>query len=551
MARAVGYGLSAFRGAMNVFFAFGVLLVVINAMLYAIDTNRPALDTNSLQESQALIYKTLNDPKNQETQAGRITTTIYRQTLCRLVGEACTNNPKDADVNFHSSLYGMVGSMIALPYTNPPASGVFWVQNTMERTGLVPNVFAAQGIGFSSLRPLLSLWMLFRNIAIALIVIAIILLGFMIIFRLRINPQTVVTMQNSIPRIFATLLLISFSFAIAGFMIDVMYLLSGVVVSILGGYQAPGQLAPYMTHERQLVLVTQSGIWRVFNEVFWNSKIVTLGYDLLSIAPSAVSWTIRAIPSAAVIIGMKQFDVTNKFLTGEMLSIRTWAAGAPETILAIITWLILLFVLPIISPIILGLIILITTSLVVFVRIILLVLKAYIRILLNVILAPVILLPNVIPGRNDFSHWIKALAADLAVFPTIMVLFMISGIIAIIPTDQGNFWTPPFLSSAVNPNSFRMILSIGILFLIPNIVASIRGIFGIQESRLGFGPGLFFGGLAGAAGGGAIGGIAKGALSHSLATRVGGMLPQKGFLRRGISRVRGKDLPGETEPTPS
>ncbi len=543
----LNYATRAFRSVTSVFFAFGVLLFVINAMLMAINSDQPAQKANPLNESRAIIYQTLNDPRNQETEAGRVTAAMYKQALCRLLGEACTDNPNDADANFPNSIYGMASGLITMPYTSPPASGVFWVQNTLQNAGFVPEAYAAQGIGFSSLRPLLSVWMLFRDISIALIVIAILLLGFMIIFRLKINPQTVVTMQNSVPRIFATLLLITFSFAIAGFMIDVMYVVSGVVVGILGSHVIEGQSAQYMTQEGQISLVTQSGIWRVFDEVFWNRKIITFGYDILALAPLAVNLTVRAIPSALIIIAMKSFDPTEKLTSGTLASIRTWAAGLPETAVSIITWIILLVILPIIAPAVLGIIVLVLASLAVFIRIIMVVLKAYIRILINVLLAPLILLPNIIPGRNDFSKWIKTLAADLAVFPTIMVMFMLSGMIALIPVESGSFWTPPFLSSALNPGAFRMVLSVGILFMTPNIVSSIRGIFGVQDSRLGFGPGVFLGGLAGAG----IGGIGRSALSHTAATKIGGMLNDKHPLRRMWGRVAKQPLPAQEAPASS
>jgi hypothetical protein len=253
-----------------------------------------------------------------------------------------------------------------------------------------------------------------------------------------------------------------------------------------------------MNNEAQLSLVTQSGIWRVFNEVFWNSTVIKLGWDLFAIAPLSVNLTVRFIVSGLALFAINSIGPGKKLTEGLLFSIRTWAAGTTETILAIVAFIEIFAVIAYFAPYMLGIIILITTGLAVFFRIIILVLKAYIRILLNVIFSPMILLLNIIPGRSDFSRWIKTLAADLAVFPIIMVLFMISGVIAQIPAAEGSFWTPPFLGSAINPNSFRAILSVGILFMIPNIVESIRGIFGLRENGLGFGPGLIVGGLGGA-----------------------------------------------------
>ena len=80
----------------------------------------------------------------------------------------------------------------------------------------------------------------------------------------------------------------------------------------------------------------------------------------------------------------------------------------------------------------------------------------------------------------------------------------------------------------------------------PNIVKSLRGIMGVQDSSLGFGPGVFLGGLAGAG----IGGIGRSALSHTAATKMGGMFNQGSWLRKGLSRARKSPLPAETAATP-
>src|SRR3990172_5935873 len=67
-------------------------------------------------------------------------------------------------------------------------------------------------------------------IALVLVLVAI---GFMIMFRMKINAQTVISVENALPRIIIALILITFSYPIAGFMIDLMYLFFLLVVSVL------------------------------------------------------------------------------------------------------------------------------------------------------------------------------------------------------------------------------------------------------------------------------------------------------------------------------
>lgn len=78
-----------------------------------------------------------------------------------------------------------------------------------------------------------SLWSLTRDIAYLGFVVIMIAIGFMIMFRSKIGGQTMVTVGNSIPRVVVSLILVTFSFAIIGLIIDVAGVLMGVVASVL------------------------------------------------------------------------------------------------------------------------------------------------------------------------------------------------------------------------------------------------------------------------------------------------------------------------------
>ena len=42
------------------------------------------------------------------------------------------------------------------------------------------------------------------------------------------SPQTIVTIQSALPKIVVTLILVTFSYAIAGFMVDLVYVVMGL-----------------------------------------------------------------------------------------------------------------------------------------------------------------------------------------------------------------------------------------------------------------------------------------------------------------------------------
>src|SRR5690606_25281628 len=88
------------------------------------------------------------------------------------------------------------------------------------------------GLGFSSLDPILDTWKAFRNVAYLFYVIMFLVIGFMIMFRQKISSQAVVTAQQALPKIIISLIAVTFSYALAGLMIDAMYLIMYLIVGL-------------------------------------------------------------------------------------------------------------------------------------------------------------------------------------------------------------------------------------------------------------------------------------------------------------------------------
>jgi hypothetical protein len=125
----------------------------------------------------------------------------------------------------NNSVYGF--------FYNNPLSGVGMVLRSASKIHLVPEA-SAQGFGFEfGANTVQKLWKITRNIAFGLLVLVVIVMAFMIMFRIKISPQAVVTIQYALPKIVAGILLIAFSYAIAGFLIDLMYVAIGFIALIL------------------------------------------------------------------------------------------------------------------------------------------------------------------------------------------------------------------------------------------------------------------------------------------------------------------------------
>lgn len=118
-----------------------------------------------------------------------------------------------------------------------PISGIGYVNHLASKFRIVPEVSAQNpGFGYNTAgQSLIPIWSTMRDLSYGFIVIAAIVLSFMIMFQFKINPQTVMTAQAAIPRVAGAAILITFSYAIAGFAIDLMYVFIGIVAMLISG----------------------------------------------------------------------------------------------------------------------------------------------------------------------------------------------------------------------------------------------------------------------------------------------------------------------------
>lgn len=97
----------------------------------------------------------------------------------------------------------------------------YYARDILENTPFIKTAYAADAP--SPLPAILDIWKEMRNLSYIFFTAVFIALGFMIMFRKRIDPQTVVTVQNSLPRVILALVLITFSYPI----VAIIFSLSG------------------------------------------------------------------------------------------------------------------------------------------------------------------------------------------------------------------------------------------------------------------------------------------------------------------------------------
>lgn len=191
-----------------------------------------------------------------------------------------------------------VGGWIATLYT-PPASTQTYLADVLHNMNIVPKA-QAQGVGFASLDPILSAWKIFRNAAYLFFVIIFLIIGFMIMFRHKIKGQAVVTAQQAIPSIIISLLFVTFSYAIAGLLIDAMYLLMYLIVGL---FNANTKLldANFLEIGAKFIGSGASGAYSTVNDVIKQIVDVAVLGDVLAFASGL---TVAVIMAVAVLIGV-------------------------------------------------------------------------------------------------------------------------------------------------------------------------------------------------------------------------------------------------------
>lgn len=372
---------------------------------------------------------------------------------------------------------GILTGLVLNMTTKPIISSKEYLADLGQNLGIIPISPAyaqAQGIGFNAFSPILPLWKIFRDIAYLAMVAIFIVVGLMVMFRKKIDPRTVVTIQEALPKIVVTLILITFSYAIAGLVVDIGDFATRLIGVTLG---------------RNKLIAVEGGEFQnnILDQIL-KANVIDLTNQLR--IPSKLA---KAIATQKILPG-------NEPLPGPI----AWLAEGTIWLALEIAGFFIMF------------------------KIFFALLAPYVSIILAVIFAPISLLLGAIPGSQySVTSWLKGLIASVAVFPVTFTLLAIAAILKgtneaslfggmdwhVTPPPGGNYgllWAPATIGAF--GDLAGMLVAFGILFAVPKVAEQ------IQQS-LGEKPGV----LSQAAGEGITGAIAG-------APVVGGLLG--GFLKK-------------------
>lgn len=384
----------------------------------------------------------------------------------------------------NNGIIGNLGTMTTFMIESKPATTngyISYISQNLQRNKIINETYAATNLpGFTALQPLLPVWRAFRNLSYMLFAIAFIMYGIMIMFRVRVDGKTAASIQLAIPKLISTLLIITFSYAIVGLLIDLSTVLTAISINIL---KVPNGLL-------------------VSNSPGSYNAATLAGGD--SIFGAIGSWIINGLTSFIV----APFAVFNLLLGGSF-----------NLILTSFTSLSALFFLGIFLIFFLFLAVLIA-----FFKLTVKLFQAYFSVIMYLIFSPIILLTNVLPGSTSFSTWMKNIVGNLIVFPATVFLLTLSfafmaqplvNINSIIPLTSGlintgqienllgvrnlssdfnGFWTPPFTvglglgadnAVAANGSLVLGVIGIGLLLMSSKYVEMIHEAMKVSPFKYG------------------------------------------------------------------
>ncbi len=280
---------------------------------------------------------------------------------------------------------------------NRPMSGVNYVRQKVNNFSIVPEAHAqVVGFGFNALQPVQAMWQTSRDLAFGLFVIAAIAFAFMIMFRVKISPQVVISVQTALPKLIGALILVTFSYAIAGFMIDLMYVLYGLFALLGKGFIPFGGSVSAST---VFEFITAGRVGGGGGGV----ELGLLGLLLIYLVLFPISLIITLFLTVGV-LGAAVIGVVGTILA-PLFAILTPITGIIVIVLAIVIVIVIIVQL---FKTMFGL------------------LKAFTNIILLTIFAPVQIVAGVMFPSFGFGAWLRSYATNLGVFVLTSVLIFFS-----------------------------------------------------------------------------------------------------------------------------
>ncbi len=446
-------------------FIIGFLLIAIGYLLIA----TPSVSAQTV--NPYTVPNTSPDvPRNQHVWTQTVMLDVMSAMICQIAGIDPTDptgqclgiNPKTGQIGYvqgGGGAIGIVGNMIAATYTPPIHTGDYF-NNLAQNFGITKKAYA-QGIGLTGIQPLMKIWSVFRNITYLLLVIVFIFIGLAIMLRVKIDPRTVMSIENQIPKIIIGLVLVTFSFAIAGFLIDMMYVFIYLIFNLFNDpsiFPNPDALNQVVKTQAYL---SGDHVFSAFNNLF---GFLNIPWDTSASVSKLIQDMITGGPSTSTVHQGSPVPIWDGLLgffddAGKLLNNGT------------------AFILSILGGLLAFLIIMIAVLWAMF-RVWFSLIMAYIFILMDIALAPLWILVGLFPGSQiGFGAWLRDMGANLSAFPAV-IAFLLAGKLFMVQFSTGDdVFVPPLIGNLGDGKAIGSIIGLGIILTTPQVVDWMKAAF--------------------------------------------------------------------------
>lgn len=321
-----------------------------------------------------------------------------------------TSVPVLSSANLSYGVLGATSSLLSGLYLNPPIRTTNYLASVGSSFGLVKEAHAqVVGSGAAVLDPILRLWQVSRNISYIIMIIIFMVIGLMVMFRQRINPQTVITAQAALPGLVIGLILITLSYFLAALLTDTAFLGTNIVghfFSAAKSQQTNQNLVDEVANDNAL------SIFSLFVGAIGRGEIVDAIDTVINSMRGETQTLVRA---AAGIIAFQTGNAVGSAIpfVGDVAGPILGTIGAvgtallPGQVLGTVFWII-------------AAVVLIYTM----IRLLLRLINSYLAIIFLTITAPFHFLAASLPGRQSIAvDWARNMLCNALAFPAVMAVF--------------------------------------------------------------------------------------------------------------------------------
>jgi hypothetical protein len=423
---------------------------------------------------------------------------LFHSFSCLAIGQSVIDQPclsylqgvpVLSKANTSGGALGATTSLIGMLYANPPVRTADYLASIGEGMGIVKTANAqVYGSGAAVLRPILDLWRVSRNISYVIMIVIFVVIGLMIMFRNKLNPQTVITAQAALPGLVIGLILITFSYFLAGLITDVSFL----GINIVGAYFSAAQpnAAPKLVQD-----FASDNIMTIFSKyvgMISQGDIASVFSSIMDSMDAGVQGWIR------VFAGIIAFQTGQQF--GQPLGAMAGAVGCSSTGVGILASPLCGVVAGLVGGLITGIalaipaamnpsgtfglvfyFVVIAITIYTMLKLVLKLVNNYLQIIFLTISAPFQFLFASLPGRQSIvTGWILSMLCNVLAFPAVFAVLYFVAYLWGPNTAPGNLFnitaqatltgkeTLPFFGG-LNLSFIRLLLAFGALLATPSI----------------------------------------------------------------------------------